>query len=104
MGLAAATADLEWGECIVPAVPVPPALRAEVRKAVGAVPGWLARLAPSPWLVRALCEIIKHPFAHAPREGCELVALVVSQGNSCRYRYGGPPPGFKIFGFPAASP
>src|SRR5438128_2193321 len=31
MGLAAATANLEWGECIVPAAPVPPALRAEVR-------------------------------------------------------------------------
>src|SRR5436190_822822 len=99
MGLAAATADLEWGECIVPAVPVPPALRAEVRKAVGAVPGWLARLAPSPWLVRALCEIIKRPFAHAPREVCELVALVVSQENSCRYCYGVQRAVFKIFGY-----
>src|SRR5437660_303872 len=99
MGLAAATTDLEWGECIVPAVPVPPALRAEVRKAVGAVPGWLARLAPSPWLVRALCEIIKHPFAHAPREVCELVALVVSQENSCRYCYGVQRAVFKIFGY-----
>src|SRR5437899_3011487 len=49
MGLAAATANLEWGECLVPAVPVPSALQAEVRKAVGAVPGWLARLAPGGW-------------------------------------------------------
>src|SRR5437762_582709 len=99
MGLAAASANLEWGECIVPAAPVPPALQAEVRKAVGAVPGWLARLAPSPWLVRALCEIIKHPFAHAPREVCELVALVVSQENSCRYCYGVQRAVFKIFGY-----
>ena len=99
MGLAAPTANLEWGECVVPAVPVPPALQTEVRKAVGAVPGWLARLAPSPWLVRALCEIIKHPFAHAPREVCELVALVVSQENSCRYCYGVQRAVFKIFGY-----
>src|SRR3989442_9827174 len=98
MGLAAATANLEWGECIVPAAPVPPALQAEVRKAVGAVPGWLARLAPSPWLVRALCEIIARPFAHAPLEVCNLVALVVSQENSCRYCYGIQRAVLKIFG------
>src|SRR6266516_3357080 len=98
MGLAAASANLEWGECIVPPAPVPPALQAEVRKAVGAVPGWLARLAPSPWLVRALCEIIARPFAHAPLEICNQVALVVSQENSCRYCYGIQRAVLKIFG------
>src|SRR5438094_2881135 len=98
MGLAAASANLEWGECIVPAVPVPPALQAEVRKAVGAVPGWLARLAPSPWLVRALCEIIARPFAHAPLEVVNQVSLVVSQENSCRYCYGIQRAVLKIFG------
>src|SRR3989442_480239 len=98
MGLPAATANLEWGECIVPAVPVPRALQAEVRRAVGAVPGWLARLAPSRWLVRALCEIIARPFAHAPLEVCNQVALVVSQENSCRYCYGIQRAVLKIFG------
>src|SRR5437870_1692196 len=98
MGLAAAVANLDWGECIVPAAPVPPALQAEVRKAIGAVPGWLERLAPSPWLVRALCEIIKRPFAHAPLEVCDLVVLVVSQENSCRYCYGVQRAVLKIFG------
>src|SRR5204862_7816056 len=98
MGLAAASANLEWGECIVPAAPVPPALQAEVRKAVGAVPGWLARLAPSPWLVRALSEIIARPFAHAPLEVVNQVALVVSQENSCRYCYGIQREVLKIFG------
>src|SRR2546428_749939 len=53
MGLSAAVANLEWAEGIVPAVPVPPALQAEVRKAIGAAPGWLPRLAPSPWPARA---------------------------------------------------
>src|SRR5205814_376199 len=99
MGLAAASANLEWGEGVVPAAAVRPALQAEVRKAVGAVPGWLARLAPSPWLVRALCEIIKRPFAHAPLEICDLVVLVVSQENSCRYCYGVQRALFKIFGY-----
>src|SRR5437879_9531815 len=97
MGLAAATANLEWGECVVPAVPVPPALQTEVRKAVGAVPGWLERLAPSPWLVKALCEIIARPFAHAPLEVVNQVALVVSQENSCRYCYGIQPAVLKTF-------
>jgi len=99
MGLAAATANLEWGECIVPAASVPPALRAEVRKAVGAVPGWLPRLAPSPWLVRALYEIIERPLAHAPLDVCNLVALAVSQENSCRYCYGVQRAVFKILGY-----
>src|SRR6266404_4795760 len=93
MGLSAAVANLEWGEC-----PVPPALQAEVRKAIGAVPGWLPRLAPSPWLVRALSEIIQRPFAHAPLDVCNLVALVVSQENSCRYCYGIQRAVLKIFG------
>ncbi len=99
MGLAAAAANLDWGECVVPAVPVPPALRAEVRRAVGAVPGWLPRLAPSPWIVRALCEIIERPFAHAPLDVCNLVALAVSQENSCRYCYGVQRAVFKILGY-----
>src|SRR5205814_2269099 len=98
MGLAAASANLEWGEGVVPAAAVRPALQAEVRKAVGAVPGWLARLAPSPWLVRGLCEIIKRPIAHAPLEVCDLVTLVVSQENSCRYCYGVQRAVLKIFG------
>src|SRR3989442_2899047 len=98
MGLPAATANLEWGEGIVRAVPVPSALQTEVGKAVGAAPGWLERLAPSPWLVRALCEIIARPFAHAPLEVVNQVALVVSQENSCRYCYGIQRAVLKIFG------
>jgi alkylhydroperoxidase family enzyme len=98
MGLSAAAANPEWGECIVPAAPVPSALQAEVRKAVGAVPGWLPRLAPSPWIVRALSEIIARPFAHAPVKVCFQVALVVSQENSCRYCYGIQRAVLKIFG------
>ena len=46
-----------WGECLVPAVVPSPEMAAEVRRAIGAVPGWLARVAPVPWLVRTFTEL-----------------------------------------------
>jgi len=67
---------------------VPAAMAAEVRRRIGATPGWLPRLAPLPWLVRALTELVDHPVAFAPPALCDLVALAVSQDNSCRYCYG----------------
>jgi len=88
-----------WGECLVPAVVPPPAMAAEVRRAIGAVPGWVPRIAPVPWLVRAFTEFATKPFAYAPARLSDLVALVVSQDNSCRYCYGVQRSLFKIFGY-----
>jgi alkylhydroperoxidase family enzyme len=89
MGVAALdTGAGEWGECLVPAVPVDPALGAQVRRRVGASPDWLRRIGPLPWLVDALCAIIGKPVAYAPPDLCNLIGLVVSQDNSCRYCYG----------------
>jgi alkylhydroperoxidase family enzyme len=99
MALATTFPDAEWGECVVPSVPVSPALVAQVRQVVGAVPGWLARLAPCPWLVRALCANIGRPIAHAPFPLCDLIALVVSQDNSCRYCIGTQRAVLKIHGY-----
>src|SRR5438874_2267242 len=78
----------EWGDCLVPTVAVSPELVAEVRGAVGAVPDWLARVAPCPWLVRAMCGAMTKPLAYAPPKLIDLVGIVVSQDNSCRYCYG----------------
>src|ERR1051325_7257442 len=78
----------DWGECMVPRVPVPPELAAGVRAAVGAVPDWLARVAPCRWLVRAMCDAMTKPLAHAPPQLVDLIGIVVSQDNSCRYCYG----------------
>ncbi len=64
MSAPAAIVTGEWGECIVPVAAVPPGLRAEVRRKIGAVPGWLCRLAPSPWLVRTLGDLVARPIAH----------------------------------------
>jgi alkylhydroperoxidase family enzyme len=80
--------SMEWGDCIVQPTAAPPALREETRQAFGTVPGWLPRLAPSPWLVRALCRLMSNPVAHAPPRLCDLIVLVVTQDNSCRYCYG----------------
>lgn len=99
MALAATFPESEWGECVVPAVSVPPQVAAEVRRVVGGVPDWLARLAPCPWLVRALTSNIGRPLAHAPLALCDLVALVVSQDNSCRYCYGVQRAVLKIHGY-----
>ena len=78
----------EWGACPLPAGPVPAPLAAEVRQAMGMVPSWVARTAPCPWMVRAVIETLQKPVAFAPRKLCDLVTLVVSQDNSCRYCYG----------------
>jgi uncharacterized peroxidase-related enzyme len=88
MGVAAILAQEEWGECLVPVGAVPRELAAEVRQRMGAVPGWLSRMAACPWLVRAEVEIVRRPIAEVPPLLCDLVTLVVSQDNSCRYCYG----------------
>jgi AhpD family alkylhydroperoxidase len=88
MGAAAVLGDVQWGECLVPVSPVTAAQEADVRRAIGAVPGWLTRLAPVPWIVHAALEGIRRPLAYAPIRLADLVGLVVSQDNSCRYCYG----------------
>jgi len=96
---APAVASSEWAECLVPPTPVSPALAREVRRHFGAVPGWLPRLAPSPWITRALCEFVGKPVAYVPPALYDLISLVVSQDNSCRYCYGVQRAVMKILGY-----
>jgi alkylhydroperoxidase family enzyme len=72
---------------MVPATPVPPDLRAEIKKRIGVLPPWLPLLAPVPWLARAQCIFRRAPAKHVPRMLLGLVHLVVTQDNSCRYCY-----------------
>jgi len=88
MAAPAMTADMEWEESLLPPVAVPPALEADIRKQFGAVPGWLARVAPVPWIARSWASMVRKPVAHLSPALCDLVALVVSQDNSCRYCFG----------------
>src|SRR2546425_4151732 len=98
---APAIASIEWGECLVPASVAPPALEAEVRKAMGGmVPGWVGRLTPAPWVVRAFVRL--QSVAHISVHLCNLVELVVSQDNSCRYCYGAQRAFLKMLGYPEA--
>src|SRR3989442_1856080 len=79
---------MEWEGSLLPPTPVPPALEAEIRRLFGVVPGWLARVAPVPWFARSWASMLRKPVAHVSPDLCALVALVVSQDNSCRYCFG----------------
>lgn len=79
---------MPWGACPLPATPPPAALAREVRRHLGFVPGWVALLAPAPWVVRADVAVLGVPLVHLPSRLWELTALVVSQDNSCRYCFG----------------
>lgn len=102
MEAAPAIARMEWSECLLPEGEVPRAVRAEARRTLRVVPAWVSRLAPSPWLLRACFRLMdsRRPIAHAPIELCELIALVVSRDNSCRYCYGAQRTFLAVLGIP----
>jgi alkylhydroperoxidase family enzyme len=93
-------AATDWGACLVPEADVPAELIADVRRRYGSVPGWLPFVAPSPWLVRTTCTLSMRPLAFAPLPLCDVIALIVSQDNSCRYCYGVQRAFMKMLGHP----
>ena len=88
----------EWGECLIPQGPVLPELEAEIRRHLGATPDWVGRLTVCPWLGFTCAELFGRPVAHLDEQLWELIALVVSRDNSCRYCYGIQRALFKVFG------
>jgi alkylhydroperoxidase family enzyme len=84
----ATLATMEWEAALLPPGPVPAPLRAEVRRSTGAMPAWVARVAPVPWLVRGLLRLESKALGFIPPRLCDLIILVVSQDNSCRYCFG----------------
>src|SRR5439155_25134888 len=99
MAASAAIADMEWEESLLAPTPVPADLEADVRRQFGIVPGWLARVAPTPWLARAWATMVTKPVAHLPPALWDLVALVVSQDNSCRYCFGAQRAVLRLLGY-----
>jgi AhpD family alkylhydroperoxidase len=80
---------MEWGESLLAPGPVPPALAAEVRKITGGIlPAWATHLASVPWLVRGFARLNAKRVAFMPLPLFDLIPLVVSQDNSCRYCFG----------------
>lgn len=88
MGAAVDLLSDEWPACIVPSGPVPRELATSVRARVGAVPGWLAHIAPCPWLAHTMSSLVANPITALSPELTDRIHLVVSQDNSCRYCYG----------------
>ena len=87
--MATVLADVEWESCPL-GTHRDRELEAYVRREMGTVPPSLGHFTPVPWVVHSMTAL--GPFNAPPRQ-CEdvlldLIGLVVSQDNSCRYCFG----------------
>jgi alkylhydroperoxidase family enzyme len=92
---------VEWEDCLLEPVHNRDAER-QIRKALGMVPPALRYFLDSPWVVDAMVALEQAPMLHVSPDLVEMVALVVSQDNSCRYCYTATRSAMKILGFPDA--
>jgi uncharacterized peroxidase-related enzyme len=77
---------IEWHECLLEPRP-DPAVTRYIRERIGVAPDYLDYFTPVPWVAR-LCLYFYLPslgLAHIDTRLGELISLVVSQDNSCRY-------------------
>src|SRR5258708_6909017 len=63
-------------------------LEVEARRKLGFVPKLISFVAASPWLPRAMLDLMTLRYSHADPGLTRLVALVASYENACRYCYG----------------
>ena len=96
-----ALADVEWDACVLQ-----PQRDREledfVRRQLGAVPSSVAYFTGVPWVVRSIPPIAAGTFLHLPSELSDLIGLIVSQDNSCRYCFGVQRLMLRIHGVPDA--
>jgi len=85
---APAAAAMEWAECLLPPLEMPPSLAKEIRGLIGRGPAFVPRLAHAPWVLRAVARHITGFLAYLPPALADRIGLVVTQDNSCRYCYG----------------
>jgi AhpD family alkylhydroperoxidase len=78
--------NVEWEPCLLEPTR-DERLEREVRQALGVVPDWTPYFFRCPWVVRVFIDFETLSFTHTDLEFSEMVALVVSQDNSCRYCY-----------------
>ena len=80
--------QVEWESCLLEPFP-DPELQAYARRRQGIPHPMITYFAPVPWLARAIVDM--HPeyglLMHLDQDVADLVVLVVSQGNSCRFCY-----------------
>ena len=91
---------MEWGECWLMPPPMPVELAAELRRLTGGVlPAWATHTASVPWVGRACALMTQRQTSHMPLPLVDLISLVVSQDNSCRYCYGATRAFLRILGY-----
>lgn len=80
--------NVSWDQCLLDAAPDRQA-EAALRRETGAAPGWIRYFLSCPWLPRAAIRlgIDNRLLVHLDFPTVDLIALVVSQENSCRYCY-----------------
>lgn len=95
---------MEWGTCWLDPEPLPEAIAADVRQATGGyVPGWAPRVARVPWVARSFARFVDRRVAYMPPGLWDLISMVVSQDNSCRYCYGAMRTILKVQGYSDAA-
>jgi alkylhydroperoxidase family enzyme len=96
-------ADVEWDACVLEPHR-DPELEAFVRRGFGTVPSSVAYFTPVSWIVRSMTTLShsSSPLAHLDPVLADLVGLVVSQDNSCRYCYGIQRMMMRVHGLPDA--
>ena len=99
MSRAAPLLGMDWGQCLLTPVPLPPALTADLRGRFGFIPAWASRLVRTPWVLHAFYAFVQKPVAYVSPGLCDLIGLVVGQDNSCRYCYGAQRALLKIVGY-----
>ncbi len=92
---------VEWEVCLLEPVQNR-AARRFLRKELGMVPPAARYFLNSPWLTAALArlDVVRIPMVYVSLDLAQMLALVVSQENSCRYCYAATRSAMKILGFP----
>ncbi len=80
--------NVAWDHCLLEASPNRQA-EAALRRETGPVPAWLRYFLSCPWLARAGNELGVYDslLVHLDYQTIDLLALVVSRENACRYCY-----------------
>ena len=90
--------EIEWGPALVPPV-VLPEWETEAKPRFGGSSDFLRRVAPVPWLRRAVATWTLYPISALPVRLADLAFLIVAQENSCRYCYGAARTHMRILGY-----
>ena len=95
--------NVEWEACLLEPVH-DRRTEWQLLKTFGFMPASAKYFLDCPWIIRAMIalDLTRVPLVYVRPKLAELMALVVSQDNSCRYCYAATRSILKIFGFPEA--